>query len=411
MLTLVRDVLSGLVELDHAAVVHMDLKHDNILVHPIAKQADGSVTPAQLLDQIVSGDLHAFVIDLGAGKPVTDGATERTTLRWTPYFFPNLYDELGYQDSDGKIEMAALNDYWRVIDLYCLGRTLELAFLDRLRRGSPGIRETPVLIEDEPAKETFWRAVFGDDHDVLEGLVDRLLALRGGFATAADALHAFETIPYASARSIFESDLLIGRRPVSHTPVGSVGVHVADPFKRIVRHPAFQRLRWIQQLAFVSEIYPDGTHTRYAHSLRCYEMAKKAVMGLGRRSAFRLLFERPDVEELLAAALHHDVGHYHFAHSIEDLKKLGDRTDDADLSQIQHDQDLARDICEIKNDDNLSIHEILTNECRLRVDNIYYMISKDARNHALAPTVNVSRDIVNGERVITRILTNHVIDV
>jgi uncharacterized protein len=86
----------------------------------------------------------------------------------------------------------------------------------------------------------------------------------------------------------------------------------------LIDTPEFQRLDRIQQLGFVSRIWPGAKHTRFEHSL--------GVMHLARRAALRLS-QRPegtwitlvDIRTIAAAALLHDVGHYPFSHAIEEL--------------------------------------------------------------------------------------------
>src|SRR3989442_8940866 len=83
----------------------------------------------------------------------------------------------------------------------------------------------------------------------------------------------------------------------------------------------FLRLQKIKQLSFVYRIWPGATHTRYEHSLGCYSLAVRAL---------RSLLEHGDaggldgiaissVQTLVVAALLHDIGHYPFSHTLEEL--------------------------------------------------------------------------------------------
>ncbi len=86
----------------------------------------------------------------------------------------------------------------------------------------------------------------------------------------------------------------------------------------LIHTPPFQRLDRIQQLGFVSRVWPGAKHTRFEHSL--------GVMHLARRAAFRLS-QRPtgrwitldDIRTMSAAALLHDIGHYPYSHAVEEL--------------------------------------------------------------------------------------------
>jgi HD superfamily phosphohydrolase len=79
---------------------------------------------------------------------------------------------------------------------------------------------------------------------------------------------------------------------------------------------AFLRLDGIQQLGFVSRIWPGARHTRFEHSL--------GVMHLMRMALERLIAKGAPISDdtartAIAAALLHDIGHYPFSHAIEEL--------------------------------------------------------------------------------------------
>jgi HD superfamily phosphohydrolase len=396
LLTIINDVLSALVELDAARVVHMDIKPQNILVYP---SAQGQAASA-LAQHLLAVDLGAYVIDLGAAKPVGEGFTDPTHLRYTPYYFPtNLLPVLGFNAGEHTIMPQKLERVWRQIDLFCTGTTLEELLLDRGARRPLRFMDQQPRADDlqrETEKADFWRLVLADDYDVVEGLVDSLLGLNDvRFDTAADARFAFSTIPHRATRSVLESEFVVGRDPRRRTQIGTVSVTLSANLQKIAAHPAFQRLRGVQQLAFTSDVYPDATHTRYAHSLRTYEMAKSAVLRLYRRSIFRRLFQRRDVEELLAAALLHDVGQYHFAHSLEDLRKLGDLRGDEALATIRHDQELISDVCHIPDGSGTTIEALLL-ESGLSPDRIYYMAQKTKKSDDADAKLNIGRDIISG---------------
>jgi HD superfamily phosphohydrolase len=81
---------------------------------------------------------------------------------------------------------------------------------------------------------------------------------------------------------------------------------------------AFTRLERIQQLGFVSRIWPGARHTRFEHSLGVMHLARLAVDHLRTTSKGRWLTDE-DARVAVAAALLHDVGHYPFSHAIEEL--------------------------------------------------------------------------------------------
>jgi len=85
----------------------------------------------------------------------------------------------------------------------------------------------------------------------------------------------------------------------------------------LISTPTFQRLDRIQQLGFVSKIWPGAKHTRYEHSLGVLHLMRQALATLRRRDAGWIDDETR--RTALAAALLHDVGHYPFSHAIEEL--------------------------------------------------------------------------------------------
>ncbi len=76
---------------------------------------------------------------------------------------------------------------------------------------------------------------------------------------------------------------------------------------KIIDTPQFQRLRRIKQLGFANLVYPGANHTRFEHSL--------GVMHIVKTLSQKLNFD----DEIIAAALLHDIGHAPFSHSSERL--------------------------------------------------------------------------------------------
>jgi HD superfamily phosphohydrolase len=79
---------------------------------------------------------------------------------------------------------------------------------------------------------------------------------------------------------------------------------------------AFLRLDGIQQLGFVSRIWPGARHTRFEHSLGVMHLM---TMALQRLIANGAPIADETARTAIAAALLHDIGHYPFSHAIEEL--------------------------------------------------------------------------------------------
>ncbi len=110
---------------------------------------------------------------------------------------------------------------------------------------------------------------------------------------------------------------------------------------RIIDTPQFQRLRRVKQLGFASLVYPGANHTRFEHSLGVMHIA-------------RMLKERLELDDdVLAAALLHDIGHAPFSHSSERLleKYAGFRHEN--ISRV-----IKGELKDVINDLGFSISEI-----------------------------------------------------
>lgn len=99
-----------------------------------------------------------------------------------------------------------------------------------------------------------------------------------------------------------------------------IDVPLTKRLVRLIDTPAFQRLKSVSQLGFVSWVYPGATHNRFEHSLGVYRLALLFVRRLYRNDRFREVVSVRDVELLLVSALLHDIAHWPFCHPIEDLQ-------------------------------------------------------------------------------------------
>jgi hypothetical protein len=90
---------------------------------------------------------------------------------------------------------------------------------------------------------------------------------------------------------------------------------------QVIGSTPFLRLQQIKQLGFVYRIWPGATHTRYEHSLGAYYLMMRALHALLQRGEDGgLAGVAPDsIRAVLVATLLHDIGHYPFSHTIEEL--------------------------------------------------------------------------------------------
>lgn len=100
-------------------------------------------------------------------------------------------------------------------------------------------------------------------------------------------------------------------------------IHLSDLEKRVIDTASFQRLRNLKQLQMSQIVYPNATHTRFAHSIGVLGIMKR-VMEAVARDKFEV--EKEQAEDIQLAGLLHDVGHYPYSHLMESI-------DDVELSE------------------------------------------------------------------------------
>ena len=84
----------------------------------------------------------------------------------------------------------------------------------------------------------------------------------------------------------------------------------------VLRTRAFQRLRRVKQLGFSDLVFPGATHSRFAHSVGVFHVAR-ILMAVVEEHLGISRFRSSNAEAALAAALVHDLGHGPFSHAFE----------------------------------------------------------------------------------------------
>lgn len=87
--------------------------------------------------------------------------------------------------------------------------------------------------------------------------------------------------------------------------------------QRLIDTPSFQRLRNLKQLGLASLVYPNATHTRFAHSLGVFRLMSRIIDLLVEKGRFT----DDDRRKMRIAALLHDIGHYPYSHLMEFIDK------------------------------------------------------------------------------------------
>ena len=95
-------------------------------------------------------------------------------------------------------------------------------------------------------------------------------------------------------------------------------IYLSEGLLALINTPPLQQLSRIKQLGPAYQVYPGATHTRLAHSLGVFAIAKRIVAALLRYpDSFPADLE--GVKAFLSAALLHDLGHFPYAHSLKEL--------------------------------------------------------------------------------------------
>ena len=95
-------------------------------------------------------------------------------------------------------------------------------------------------------------------------------------------------------------------------------VYLTEGFADLLESAPYQKLRRILQLGPTAAVYPGATHTRAAHSIGVYHLARRLLKVLLERGAAGWT-TGVGVKSFLAAALLHDLGHFPYAHSLKEL--------------------------------------------------------------------------------------------
>ncbi|HEX3721906.1 MAG TPA: HD domain-containing protein [Nitrolancea sp.] len=103
----------------------------------------------------------------------------------------------------------------------------------------------------------------------------------------------------------------------------------------LIETAEFLRLDRIQQLGFVSKVWPGAKHSRFEHSIGVYHLMRQALTALERVHGTGWV--SADARRTAgAAALLHDVGHYPFSHAIEELGPPVRSHEEVGRSIIEH---------------------------------------------------------------------------
>ena len=97
-------------------------------------------------------------------------------------------------------------------------------------------------------------------------------------------------------------------------------VPLTDRVRAVIDTAEFRRLARVSQLGLVSLVYPAAIHTRFEHCLGVYRLALLYLKQLANDERFTRAVSPCEAETFIAAALLHDLGHWPFCHTLEDIR-------------------------------------------------------------------------------------------
>lgn len=152
------------------------------------------------------------------------------------------------------------------------------------------------------------------------------LVIRAGYPSS--AIGCFHGIPSITV-PLECDDLNYMARPKPQRirdPIHNLIEFGTDQFEhtmwQVIHCAPFQRLRRIRQLGFSEFVFPGATHTRFAHSIGVFHVARQLMQLISRYlQSNQQQVKEAQAQHALAAALLHDVGHGMFSHAFEKVGK------------------------------------------------------------------------------------------
>jgi HD superfamily phosphohydrolase len=95
-------------------------------------------------------------------------------------------------------------------------------------------------------------------------------------------------------------------------------IYLTPELEALTKSAPFMRLTRIMQLGPTFFLYPGATHTRAAHSIGVYHLAKRILIHLASLGADEWMSSE-GIQSFLCAALLHDIGHFPYTHSLKEL--------------------------------------------------------------------------------------------
>jgi HD superfamily phosphohydrolase len=294
-ISLLRQVLEALEYLHSLtpARCHLDVKEANLLV-----------------DMTDPEKPQIKLSDFGVSKVVS--RDEKTTdLRGSLFYWPKEWQELLKGKIPSNINRARLplrrTDIPTAVDLHMLSVAFQ-TLLNALFTGE----------DDNYWHRALTLLLAGMNWDVVDQLTNQDDKYRR-IASGAEASKALEDL------------LTLERTPTLPPPLeesGSLRLPInsltgfSPALQSLLDSQWFQRLRQIRQLGVTHLVYPGAVHSRFEHIVGAYQQTLQYIEALleNKNSPwFPIHFSTDEIRALALISLCHDLGHYSFAHQLEDL--------------------------------------------------------------------------------------------
>ncbi len=335
-------------------LLHLDIKSANVKIktnddnEPVAKLMDFGVAQIIGRENVTASGKHSVLV---------------STYEINPKIIKDQISEL--HDQGATVFLPDRGKIKPSLDLHQLQAMLKQAY-DKIT-----ITELDKSLRDLVLYYEYWLSRL--DYDFTEE--------KHRFDSAKDALQNLKRcIDWPNSPSL---KFGIGK---NRLPLGTMK-YFGSPIKNIVDTDEFQKLRNIKQLGLVHYVYPGAVHTRFEHSLGVYESAIKYMNSITRKGSpsFRSFISEEEITMTTVLALVHDIGHYPFAHCINEGEIPGFPA---------HEQATA-DIL------NNGFAEFIAKEFKLDVNKFlsfaqFCFDSEGAKSKSIPPTWYALRDVLNG---------------
>jgi HD superfamily phosphohydrolase/tRNA A-37 threonylcarbamoyl transferase component Bud32 len=289
------------------AIVHLDIKPDNI---------------------VVSSQGNPVMIDLGTCKQLSSEEDKTIIACTRSYAHPKLAQRLAKDPSDenrskGELKRSEIDPQW---DLWAFGRTILVWMGINPEDGT--LSQNAIFPRLKPYTRKYLLLLVARLHvDFPLEWLSRRIGINSSFLEhfrIENTNHLLDLVLRLDGSSNPLSEIPELTTSPLDTMQAASGQHVlnSERLETVLAHRLFRRLNSITQLGLVSLVYPGAKHTRREHSLGTYANTVKFLHTLYNDPVsplFRQIIDAQDCRDILLAALLHDLGQFPLAHDLEEI--------------------------------------------------------------------------------------------